>query len=177
LAAIVLLALILRLHGIHNPIIDHPGWRQGDESAIARNFATLQYNPLYPQVDYNGPPPNYVELELQIVPFLMATLYKIFGIHEVFGRLISVLFGLGNAVALAYFGRWLFSSRLAGLVAALLFAIMPGSIYYGRTITPEGVMLLALTAGLYVATRYLVEDEALSWRGAISSAALLSLAP
>ncbi|MBV9148792.1 MAG: phospholipid carrier-dependent glycosyltransferase, partial [Candidatus Eremiobacteraeota bacterium] len=176
LAAVVLLALILRLHGIHNPIIDHPGWRQGDESAIARNFATLQYNPLYPQVDYNGPPPNYVELELQIVPFLTATLYKIFGIHEIFGRLISVFCGLGTVVVLAYFGRWLFSSRLAGLIAALLFAIMPGSIYYGRTITPEGIMLLALTAGLYVATRYLVEDEALSWRGALWSSVLLALA-
>ncbi|MBV8362967.1 MAG: hypothetical protein JO193_00215, partial [Candidatus Eremiobacteraeota bacterium] len=43
LAAILLLALILRLHGIHNPVLDHPGWRQGDESAIARNFATLQF--------------------------------------------------------------------------------------------------------------------------------------
>ncbi|MBV8688511.1 MAG: phospholipid carrier-dependent glycosyltransferase, partial [Candidatus Eremiobacteraeota bacterium] len=176
LAAILLLALLLRLHGIHNPIIDHPGWRQGDESAIARNFATLQFNPLYPQVDYDGPPPNYVELELQIVPFLMAMLYKIFGIHEIFGRVISIGFGLGTVAVLAYFGRWLFSSALAGLLAALLFAIMPGSIYYGRTITPEGVMLLALTAGLYVATRYLVEDEALSWRGALWSAALLALA-
>ena len=176
LAAIVLLALLLRLHGIHNPILDHPGWRQGDESAIARNFATLRYNPFYPQVDYDGPPPNYVELELQIVPFLMATLYKIFGIHEVFGRLLSIIFGLGNVVVLAYFGRWLFSSGAAGLTAALLFAIMPGSVYYGRTITPEGVMLLALTAGIFVATRYLVEDEALSWRGAVWSAVLLTLA-
>ncbi len=176
LAAILLLALILRLHGLHNPILDHPGWRQGDESAIARNFATLQFNPLYPQVDYDGPPPNYVELELQIVPFLMATLYKLFGVHEVFGRLISILCGLGTVAVIAYFGRWLFSSAIAGLTAALLFAIMPGSIYYGRTITPEGIMLLALTAGLFVATRYLIEDEALSWRGAIWSAALLALA-
>ncbi|MBV9278267.1 MAG: glycosyltransferase family 39 protein, partial [Candidatus Eremiobacteraeota bacterium] len=118
----------------------------------------------------------YVELELQIVPFLMAVLYRIFGIHEIFGRLISIGFGLGTVAVLAYFGRWLFSSALAGLLAALLFAIMPGSIYYGRTITPEGVMLLALTGGLYVATRYLIEDEALSWRGALWSAALLALA-
>jgi len=176
LAAILLLALILRLHGIHNPVLDHPGWRQGDESAIARNFATLQFNPLFPQVDYDGPPPNYVELELQIVPFLMATLYKFFGVHEVFGRLISILFGLGTVTVIAYFGRWLFTSRVAGLAAALLFAIMPGSVYYGRTITPEGAMLLAITAALYVTARYLVEDEALSWRGALSSAALLALA-
>ena len=116
----------MRLKGIHNPIIDHPGWRQGDESAIARNFATLDYNPLHPQTDYNGPPPNYVELELQIVPFLAATLYKLFGIHEIFGRLISVAFSLGTIAVLALFARWLFFDALAGLFAALLFAIMPG---------------------------------------------------
>src|SRR5579871_6760916 len=86
LAGILSIALVLRLHGIHDPILDHPGWRQGDTAAIARNFARLRFNPLHPQTDYNGAPPNYVELELQIVPFLSATLYKMFGIHEVFGR-------------------------------------------------------------------------------------------
>ena len=45
---------------------------------------------MYPQTNYDGPPPNYVELELQIVPFLAATLYKIFGVHEIFGRLITL---------------------------------------------------------------------------------------
>src|SRR2546423_9563653 len=78
LGAILVLALLLRLKGIHNPILDHPACRQGDTAAIARNFATLEYNLLRPQTDYNGPSPNYVDLELQIVPFLAATLYKLF---------------------------------------------------------------------------------------------------
>ena len=60
----LLLGLALRLRGLHDPILDHPGWRQGDTAAIARNFATLDLNPLHPQTDYDGPPPNYVELEL-----------------------------------------------------------------------------------------------------------------
>src|SRR5215469_12512527 len=95
LLAILLLGAMLRLYGIHNPIIDHPGWRQGDEASIARNFALLDNNILHPQTDYDGPPPNYVELELQIVPYLAAGLYKIFGIHEIFGRLITLAFSLG----------------------------------------------------------------------------------
>ena len=75
LIGVLLLALALRFKGIHDPILDHPGWRQGDTAAIARNFATLDFNPLHPQTDYDGPPPNYVELELQIVPFAAAVLY------------------------------------------------------------------------------------------------------
>ncbi|MDP9111314.1 MAG: glycosyltransferase family 39 protein, partial [Candidatus Eremiobacteraeota bacterium] len=149
---------------------------QGDESAIARNFATLQYNPLYPQADYNGPPPNYVELELQIVPFVAATLYKVFGVHEIFGRLISIAFSLGSVALLAYFARWLFFDSIAGLLAALLFAIMPGSLYYGRTFTPDTTMVFFLVAALYAGTRYFVEDEALSMRGLWIVIALLTTA-
>ncbi|MBV9272193.1 MAG: glycosyltransferase family 39 protein [Candidatus Eremiobacteraeota bacterium] len=167
---------MLRLKGIHNPLLDHPGWRQGDTASIARNFALLQSNILYPQTNYNGPPPNYVELELQIVPFTAALLYKIFGVHEIFGRLISIGFSLGTVAIVAYFGRWLFGSIIAGLAAALLFAIMPGSFFYGRTFTPDTTMVFFLAAALYAIARYVVEDEGLSWRGLAATTSLLTLA-
>jgi 4-amino-4-deoxy-L-arabinose transferase-like glycosyltransferase len=176
LLAVVLLALGLRLHGIHNPILDHPGWRQGDTASIARNFARLQYNFMYPQTTYDGPPPNYVELELQIVPFLAATLYKTFGIHEIFGRLVTLAFSLATVVTLAYFARWLFSSLPAGLIAAFFFAVFPGSVYYGRTFMPDSAMIFFLCAALYATTRFLVEDGRLAPRPMARATALLTLA-
>jgi hypothetical protein len=175
-AAIVLLGLALRLRGIHDPILDHPGWRQGDTAAIARNFATLDLNPFHPQTDYDGPPPNYVELELQIVPFLAALLYKIFGVHEIFGRLISIAFSLGTVGVLASFGRWLFGTRLAGLAAALAFAIYPGSVYYGRTFTPDTTMAFFLTAAVFAGARWALEDGPGGGRRFASAAALMALA-
>jgi hypothetical protein len=175
-AAVALIGLVLRLKGIHDPIFDHPGWRQGDTAAIARNFAQLEYNPLYPQTDYDGPPPNYVELELQIVPFLAATLYKLVGVHEIVGRLISLAFGVGTIVVLAPFGRWLFRSPIAGFVAAALFAILPGAWYYSRTFMPDTTMVFFLTAALYAGARWIVDDEARSWRGWWPAALLLALA-
>jgi 4-amino-4-deoxy-L-arabinose transferase-like glycosyltransferase len=174
--AILLLAAGLRLHGIHNPLLDHPNWRQGDTASIARNFDRLRYNPMYPQTNYDGPPPNYVELELQIVPFLAATLYKGFGVHEIFGRLIVLGFSLATVGILGLFGRWLFSSWQAGIAGALAYAIMPGSIYYGRTYTPDCAMVFFLTAALYAIARFLVEDEALSPRALARSTALLIFA-
>lgn len=176
LAAIVALGSILRLHGIHSPILDHPGWRQGDTAAIARNFATLDLNPFHPQTDYNGPPPNYVELELQIVPWLAALGYKLFGVHEIFGRLITIGFSLGTIVVLGSFARWMFASRAAGLVAALAFAIYPGSTYYGRTFTPDTTMIFFLTAALYTAARWIVDDEARFGRGFVIAAVLTAFA-
>lgn len=170
------LGLILRLKGIHNPLLDHPGWRQGDEAAIARNFATLQYNIFYPQTNYNGAPPNYVELELQIVPFLAATAYKIVGVHEIVGRLITIAFSLGTIAILALFGRWLFASAAAGILAALFYAIMPGSIYYGRTFTPDATMVFFMTAALYAMARLLLDEERWRPRPLLCCTALLALA-
>jgi hypothetical protein len=176
LGAVLLLALILRLKGLHDPILDHPGWRQGDTASIAKNFATLQYNILYPQTNYDGPPPNYVELELQIVPFIAATIYKIAGVHEVIGRLITIASSLGTVAVLAYFARWLFASEIAGLFAALLYAIMPGSLYYGRTFTPDTTMVFFMTAALYVIARFFVDEERWTARSVARATTLLTLA-
>ncbi len=148
----------LRLKGIHDPIFDHPGWRQGDTAAIARNFAQLQLNPLFPQTDYDGPPPNYVELELQIVPFLAALLYKLFGVHEVFGRLISLAFGVATIPVVALFGRWLFRSALAGAAAAAAFAILPGAWYYSHTFMPDTAMVFFTTCAVYACARWLLRQ-------------------
>ena len=172
MVGVVLLGVALRLKGIHDPILDHPGWRQGDTASIARNFALLQYDIMRPQTTYDGPPPNYVELELQIVPFLAATLYKIFGIHEVFGRLISICFSLGTVVVIGLFARWLFFSELAGLFAAFLFAVFPGSVYYGRTFTPDTAMVFFLTAAVYAVCRLLIEDSGSGQVGSVPPRAL-----
>jgi len=181
LAVALAIGLGLRLRGIHDPILDHPGWRQGDTAAIARNFATLDFNIFHPQTDYDGPPPNYVELELQIVPFLAALLYKMFGIHEIFGRLISIGFSLGTIAVAAYFARWLFADTVAGIGAALAFAIYPGAFYYGRTFTPDTTMTFFLTAAVFAGTYWIVEDDGRPgrslWIGAALGAAAMLAKP
>jgi hypothetical protein len=156
--------------------MDHPGWRQGDTAAIARNFAERKFDILYPQTTYNGPPPNYVELELQIVPFMAATLDRVFGVHEVFGRLIALAFSLGTVVMVAAFARWLFGSAHAGLTAGFFYAVFPGSVYYGRTFMPDCAMVFFLTVALYAAARLLLDQERLAARAVAWTTALLTLA-
>ncbi len=173
---VVLLGLWLRLRGIHDPILDHPGWRQGDTAAIARNFATLDFNPFHPQTDYDGPPPNYVELELQIVPYLAAILYHFFGIHEIFGRLISIAFSLGTILVAGFFARRLFASRVAGMFAALAFAIYPGSVYYGRTFMPDTAMTFFLCAALFASWEWIATDDGRFGRRFTAAAILTALA-
>jgi Dolichyl-phosphate-mannose-protein mannosyltransferase len=216
LGAVLLLALLLRLKSIHDPLLDHPGWRQGDTAAIARNFATLDPNPFHPQTDYDGPPPNYVELELQIVPILAGALYRIFGVHEIFGRLISIAFSLAGVALLAYFARELCAvpqarredqaggsdpprpldpphpfvdpshasdpplsfdaAGIAGIAAALTFALYPGAVYYGRTFTPDTAMVTLAIAGVFASYRWIVNDGARFGRSFALAALLTALA-
>ena len=175
LAAILLLGLALRLYDIRNPILDHPAWRQGDEAAIARNFAQLENNLFRPQVDYGGPPPNYAELELQVVPYAAAQFYRVTGVHEIFGRLLVVAFSLAAIVLLFAFGTQLFSQR-AGLLAALLFAVAPASVYYGRTFMPDSVMLFFSTGVLYFWWRWLTGSTRSDFMWAVIFGALAWLA-
>jgi hypothetical protein len=175
LVAIVLIGCALRLYDIRNPILDHPGWRQGDQAAIARNFAQLRNDILYPQVDYDGPPPNYIELELQIVPFAAAQLYKAFGVHVGFGRLIVVFFSLGTILLVYWFALELASPR-AGLAAALLLAIAPGAIYYGRTFTPDSVMVFFSTGVLLFWWRWCMRRAPADLVAAVAFGALAWLA-
>ncbi len=176
LGLVLLVALALRLRGIHDPILDHPGWRQGDTAAIARNFATLDFNPLHPQTDYDGPPPNYVELELQIVPYLAAVLYKGFGVHEVFGRLISIAFSLGTVVLAAFFARRLFAGNAAFVFGALAFALYPGSVYYGRTFMPDTAMTFFLTAAVYASWEWIAGEDGRFGRRFTGAAILTAVA-
>jgi dolichyl-phosphate-mannose-protein mannosyltransferase len=175
LVAIVVLGLSLRLYGIHDPIIDHPGWRQGDEAAIARNFALLEDDLFKPQTDYDGPPPNYVELELQIVPFAAAQLYRVFGVHEVFARLIVVAFSVGTVLLLYFLGKEMFGRR-AGLIAALAYAVAPGAVYYGRTITPDSDMVFFLTGTLLFWWRWSMRGRTADYWWAVAFGAIAWLA-
>ena len=78
----VLVGLFLRLINIHSPIVGVHSWRQADTAAIARHFA-IQRTPIWlPQVDWGGATKGFVECEFPLFSYLVAQIYKIFGIHE-----------------------------------------------------------------------------------------------
>ena len=60
--------------------------------------------------------------------------------HEIFLRLLVLGFSLATIPFVYALGCEIYSRR-AGLLAALLYAIAPGLVYYGRAIIPESAML------------------------------------
>ncbi len=150
LTAIVIFALtfIPRLYRLNNPVADWHSWRQADTAAVARNFVKGDFNLLYPQSDsllaLNPKQlPNPRRLFINEFPFynaVVALIYKQWGIHEAYARLVSDAFASLGAVALYFIALKLFGQKIA-LVTVLFYALNPYSIYYGRVIMPDPVFV------------------------------------
>jgi len=140
LFAILLLGAGLRLIGIGNPLTGHHTWRQTETAAVARNFVEERFNILYPKIDWRGTTSGEVECEFPIYQFTVASLYKVFGVKEVAGRLLSITFSLA-----AILGTFFLSKRAGGssvgLWSAFFMAILPLPAFFGRAVMPESLLL------------------------------------
>jgi 4-amino-4-deoxy-L-arabinose transferase-like glycosyltransferase len=148
--ALAALALALRCYGLTAPLLDYHSWRQADTASIARNYAANGYRLPYPQVDWGGGTPGYVESEFPVYTYGLALLYGIFGTHDWLGRLLTALCGAAAVAALYGLAR---SGREAIYAGATL-ALMPFPIYFGRTVMPDTLMLLTAILAIWTFRRW-----------------------
>jgi 4-amino-4-deoxy-L-arabinose transferase-like glycosyltransferase len=146
-------------------------WRQADTASIARNFLT-EPNVLYPQINWGGAGPGYVESEFQLYPWTVSLLYRLFGEHVWLGRAVSLA---ATTVALYLF--WRLAQRLLApcpaLIALTFFAICPLVLRYSTEFMPEATLLAAYLGALLLFVRWL-EDRRWStalWCGAATALA------
>lgn len=136
------------------PILGVHSWRQADTAAMARNFHENGYRFLYPQVDWGGSGPGYVECELPAFPYAVALAYGLFGTWEVWGRLFAALLSTLTAYLLYRLARGAYGDERGALAGAFVFAVLPLSVYYGRAFMPEAAMLCASVAALHAFDRW-----------------------
>lgn len=174
------LALVPRLYNLHSPVIGVHSWRQADTAAIARNFSEAPLTLtafFYPQVDWGGG--GYAETEFPLYPALVSLLYRLFGTHEIYARGLSVVF---SVIGLYFLYRLvtLFFGESVAFWSALFYAILPLSVFYGRTVQPESLVVMSSLGGLYFFKRWLGSnsrgDLVFSW-GLVAIAILLKVLP
>jgi len=107
---------------------------------MARNFFENGYALLWPQVDWGGPTPGFVESEFPLIPFMAAVLYRFLGVHEWIGRALAAAFSLVAGYALFHLVRKVSGSRVA-IWAAGFYLFLPLSLYYSRTFMPDAAMM------------------------------------
>lgn len=158
IVAVLLLAAGLRLIGITNPLIGHHSWRQADTAAVARNFVQERFDVLYPRVDWRGTSSGEVECEFPVYQFMVASLYRLFGVREIVGRLLSIVFSLA-----AIFGVYLLSKHIAGVAvglwSAFFLAVLPMPIFFGRVMMPESLLLAACVYSVFLFLKWTKTDS------------------
>ena len=141
------LGLLLRLIQVQSPIVGVHSWRQADTAAMARHFA-LENTPIWlPQIDWGGFSPGYVECEFPLFPYLLGQIYKLFGIHEWLGRSLSALLSALTILIVIRIGEQLLDP-VSGWWGGLFFAVLPLSIYYGRTLQAEALLMFLAALSL-----------------------------
>jgi 4-amino-4-deoxy-L-arabinose transferase-like glycosyltransferase len=152
LLLVVVLGAGLRLQFISAPLIDAHRWRQVDTASIARTFYEERFNPLYPEVNWGGRD-AYVEMEFPLLSAAVAALYEVFGPHEYIGRILTMLFSTATIAAIYVLAAELLGPAGA-LPAAVLFAVSPAAVFFGRTFMPDSMMLFFWVSGVLAFVRY-----------------------
>jgi 4-amino-4-deoxy-L-arabinose transferase-like glycosyltransferase len=149
LAAIVAASVLFHLKGFASPLLDYHYHRQTSTAAIARNYHRDGLHFMSPRIDWDGPNDGRTAaMEFPLYTWLIGALWPIAGLGVLWGRVLSLLFSVLTAVYLYFF-----VARDAGdeaaLYAGLIFTALPVEIYFGRTVQPESLALLATMAALY----------------------------
>lgn len=156
LCALLAAFFLLQLTRINQaPWENYDSWRQTDTYTIAQNYVRYDMNPLHPQFNYDGPGENYVQLELQVMPYLSALVFKLTGSQPFWvPRLISLLFFMGSASFTFGIGRQMLKNDWAALCGAAVYLALPISVLYARAIMPEAAALLFYTGAIYYFMRW-----------------------
>lgn len=136
-------------------------WRQSDTESIARNFVEDRFNIFFPQFNYDGEKPNYIQLEFQITTFIIAILYKAFGYYYFLARLVPILFFLGSSIYIYLIGKKYYGNE-AGWFAAIAYSIMPMNIFFTRAIMPESAALFFFTGAFYYFIKWYDDEKIVS---------------
>lgn len=153
LLLILFIAFAYRAPTLDAPIIGEHSWRQSDTAAMARNFSENGYRILHPQIDWGGQTSGEVECEFPLYPFLVALLYKIFGVSEIWARALSLLFSM---VSLAFFYLLVrdHADEKTALWSSAFLAVLPLNALFGCAVMPEPLMLMASISGVYYFSKW-----------------------
>lgn len=157
LGLIVLASLSAHAKGLFSPPLDYHYHRQVNVAAIARNYHEDGLKFLEPRIDWDGPAQGRAATEFPLYMWLIGLFWPLFGLGEVWGRLLSAGFSAATAVYLFKIVEEDMSQKPA-FWAAVVFSFIPLEIYFGRTLQPEAAALLGSTAALFHFRRSLRQD-------------------
>ncbi len=180
---ISVVAVLPRLYGLDKPVADWHSWRQSDTAAVARNFLRFGIDPLRPRYDdlsniQSGKdnPMGWRMVEFPLYQVFGVVVFKVFPFLSLESslRLVSIVSTAGSVWLLGIIFLD-FIGPSAAVLGAFLYAILPFSIYYGRTILPDAFATLWALLSLVLLLKSERKPQWYMWIGASGIAASLSV--
>ncbi|MEJ3651568.1 glycosyltransferase family 39 protein [Actinomycetes bacterium KLBMP 9759] len=150
-------------------------WRPADTATIAHNFFVGGMNLFYPQINWGGAGPGYVEMELPLLPWLAAALYFVVGEHAWVGRLVALAFMVASIAAFWGLARRVLPAKPARW-SLTAFVVSPVVMTYGNAYMPDTVVLAFYVLTLLFFQRWLTEDRTVWLVAAAAAASAAALA-
>src|SRR5208282_4855136 len=105
---IFVVSVLPHLYGITSPPLDYHFHRQVNTAAIARNFHDDGLPLLHPRIDWDGNNRTVAATEFPLYMWLVGLFWGVFGLGDLWGRILSVFFsGLTAVVLYRFLKRWL----------------------------------------------------------------------
>ena len=164
--SLLILGFVLRIWMIDAPIADWHSWRQVDTAAVTRNFIKEGFSPLIPKFDdYSGiserpvaNPLRFRFVEFPIYNIVVFCVYSIFGVADIYHRLVSVLFSLGSIIFL-YFITKKYTDKWVAFFTAFTFTILPFNVFFSRSTLPEPTFIFFSLGMLYFVSKWIEKEE------------------
>lgn len=160
------LALLLRVPGLHRPLLGNFATKNVAYAMIAQNWATCQTPLWHPTLHVlrDGGPGLHL-LEVPVTAYVAGALWRIVGGSlDFWGRAVSVAC-IAAAVALLYGFVRRRHGTAAATATAIMLAISPVSIIYGQSFMLEASVVLFSIAALDAADRF-VRGRSRLWAAA-----------
>ncbi|MBN2486366.1 MAG: glycosyltransferase family 39 protein [Bacteroidales bacterium] len=161
----VLLIFMAFFYNYQNYLFYRPqsvhAWRQADCASLTLNYyqnGMQFFRPEVHNLTSDGGTTGYCSTsEVPVLYYFVAGLYKMFGPHEFFIRLVNMLIFFTGLFFLYKTIVHLYNDKFWGIALSLLFFTSPVLVYYGNNFLTNVSALSLSIAGLYFFVRYYSE--------------------
>ncbi|HLD24621.1 MAG TPA: hypothetical protein VJB96_01760 [Patescibacteria group bacterium] len=150
---IIAITVILRLYKIESPVADWHSFRQADTASVARIFVDRGIDLLRPRYhdlsniqSGKDNPEGWRMVEFPLYQGIAAFVTRLFPIVsiELSLRIVTIAAAAGTA--------WLLM-QMAGPLAGFVYAVLPYSVFFGRTVLPETFAVFWAMLSLFLLSR------------------------
>lgn len=162
--ALILIAVPFRIYHLTYPILDSFNFRQAQTATFALNFYKHGINLFRTELDIFGVGhQKHLTLEFPIYEAIVATLYKLFFVSDVWGRIVSIAAGFIGAWYLYKIVSLLINDKKIAVYSVFFFLFAPLNLFYHRAFMIEPTIIAFLLAGTFYYLKWVNNQDGKSY--------------